>query len=163
MYIYTYIFRERDSGQDYYISKAFDCLTHGIFIQITCLYGFLMYACALILKYLSHCQPSVKILNNRSRYKTFSNGVLQGSILSPLLFSVFFINDRFSIIESCNLYNHADDGFMSRSSLDVKCHFIQFYLFSWNRLKTMVWKPIWPEVYIYIHIYIYVYMHIYYT
>ena len=100
------------------LSKAFDCLPHGLLIAKLHAYGCSMSACELISNYLSNRQQCVKILNNRSTWRTLSKGVPQGSILGPLLFNVF-MNDMFLFMKSCNFYNYADDNFVSRSSPDV--------------------------------------------
>ena len=100
------------------LSKAFDCLPHGLLIAKLHAYGCSMSACELISSYLCNRQQCVKILNNRSTWRTLSKGVPQGSILGPLLFNVF-MNDMFLFMKSCNFYNYADDNFVSRSSPDV--------------------------------------------
>ena len=101
--------RYLSQGMDFMIN---DCILHA--------YAFLsfMSACELISNYLTNRQQCVKILNNRSTWRTLSKGVPQGSILSPLLFNVF-MNDMFIFMKSCNFYNYADDNFVSRSSPDV--------------------------------------------
>ena len=100
------------------LSKAFDCLPHGLLIAKLHAYSFLIAACELISNYLSNHQQCVKILNNRSTWRTLSKGVPQGSMLWPLLFNVF-MNDMFLFMTNCNFYNYADDNFVSRWSPDV--------------------------------------------
>ena len=100
------------------LSKAFDCLPHGRLIVKLHAYSFSMSACELLSNYLSNRQQCVKILNNRSTWRTLSKGVPQGSIHGPLLFNVF-MNDMFLFMKNCNFYNYADDNFVSRSSPDV--------------------------------------------
>ena len=98
--------------------KAFDCLPHGFLIGKLHAYGYSMSACELIWNYLSNRQQCVKILDNRSTWRTLSKGVPQGSIFGPLLFNVI-MNDMFLFMKSCNFYNYADDNFLSHSSPDV--------------------------------------------
>ena len=101
------------------LSKAFDCLPHGLLTVKLRAYGLSEHACDLIASYLSNRYQRVKIQNSRSDWRMLRKGLPQGSILGPLLFNVF-INDMFHFIEKCTLYNYADDNSMSYASLDVK-------------------------------------------
>ena len=101
------------------LSKAFDCLPHGLVIAKLNAYGFSLPACELIASYLSDRKQRVKISNSRSNWADLNKGVPQGSILGPLLFNIF-INDMFLFIEKCTLYNYADDDTMSKSSPHLK-------------------------------------------
>jgi len=57
--------------------------------------------------YLSNSRQSTKIANNISSEKYINSGVLQGSVLGPLLFLIY-INDIYNLLNSlCCLY--ADD------------------------------------------------------
>ena len=72
------------------LSKAFDCLPHGLLIAKLHAYGLSTAACQLVLNYLKERKQRVKITNCRSTWKTLTKGVPQGSILGPLLFNVFY-------------------------------------------------------------------------
>ena len=100
------------------LSKAFDCLPHGLLIAKLHAYGLSTAACHLMFSYLKGRRQRVKISNSRSSWKLLTKGVPQGSILGPFLFNVF-MNDLFLFIQNCKLYNYADDNSMIYSSPDI--------------------------------------------
>ena len=97
------------------LSKAFDCLPHGLIIAKLHTYGLELPACKLLFSYLRGRKQRVKISNSRSSLAVLTKGVPQGSILGPLLCNIF-INDLFLFIEKCRLYNYADDNSLDSSS-----------------------------------------------
>ena len=97
------------------LSKAFDCLPHGLLIAKCHAYGLTLSACELLADYLDQRKQRVKIGGVRSSWTDLHKGVPQGSILGPLLFNIF-INDLFFSIEKCSLYNYADDNSLSFSA-----------------------------------------------
>ena len=97
------------------LSKAFDCLPHGLLVAKAHAYGASLSACELLSSYLSYRKQRVKIGDIKSDWETLEKGVPQGSILGPLLFNIF-INDLFMFMEKCMLYNYADDNSMSKAS-----------------------------------------------
>ena len=97
------------------LSKAFDCLPHGLIIAKLHAYGLELPACNLLFSYLHGRKQRVKISNSRSSWTVLTKGVPQGSILGPLLFNIF-MNDLFLFIEKCHLYNYADDNSLDSSS-----------------------------------------------
>ena len=100
------------------LSKAFDCLPHGLIISKLHAYGVSTPACELLFSYLHGRKQRVKISTSRSSWTILSKGIPQGSILGPLLFNTF-MNDLFLFIEKCKLYNYADDNSLDSSSDDL--------------------------------------------
>ena len=62
-----------------------------------------------IQSYLSERQQRTKANNAYSTYSDILYGVLQGSILGPLLFNVY-ISDMFYDIDLCDVASYADDN-----------------------------------------------------
>ena len=58
--------------------------------------------------YLSNRKQRVKINGSFSSWQESIKGVLQGSVLGPLLFDIF-INDLFISVEETEICNYADD------------------------------------------------------
>ena len=94
------------------LSKAFDCMPHGLLLWKLRAYGLSGKACALVSSYLSDRKQRVKLGPHCSVWANIIKGVPQGSILGPLLFNVF-INDIFQILHKSTLYNYADDNTLS--------------------------------------------------
>ena len=90
------------------LSKAFDCVNHGLLIAKLSAYGLNMDALQLISSYLSNRQQRVKINSSFSDWKEIKIGVPQGSVIGPLLFNVF-INDIFWFANRTKICNYADD------------------------------------------------------
>ena len=97
------------------LSKAFDCLPHGLIIAKLHAYGLELSACKLLFSYLCGRKQRVKISTSRSSWAVLTKGVTQCSILGPLLFNIL-MNDLFLFIEKCRLYNYADDNSLLDSS-----------------------------------------------
>ena len=67
----------------------------------------------------------VNVSNKFSAWEDIYSGVPQGSILGPLLFNIF-INEIFSFLTTCEMYNYADDNTLYTYSRDF--HQVQEYL-----------------------------------
>ena len=89
------------------LSKAFDCLDHELLTTQLNAYGFSLPALPLINSYLSNRKQRTKIENTYSTWLGIIFGVLQGSILIPLLFNVF-LADLFFIVNDIDIASYPD-------------------------------------------------------
>ena len=94
------------------LSKAFDVIPHGLLIAKLHAYGCNVKTVNLIYNYLRNRFQRVKLNNSRSDWSVIKKGVPQGSVLGPILFNIF-INDIFLFVDSCTIYNYADDNVLS--------------------------------------------------
>nr|CAI5835546.1 unnamed protein product [Callosobruchus analis] len=107
------IFRANDQGKltllvllDF--SKAFDTLNHKLMLNILNYIGLSHSAVQLFDSYNSDRMQSVNVAGNRSSFLRLHSGVPQGSILGPLLFSVYTCQLKSALV-SCQQHFYADD------------------------------------------------------
>lgn len=89
-------------------SKAFDTLDHDILISILHFIGFANSACILLANYLSEREQKVIVNDQISKSLHITRGVPQGSILGPLLYTIYTVNFD-SNLHHCQYHFYADD------------------------------------------------------
>ena len=102
-------------------SKAFDCANHDIMIAKLKYIGFANNALKWIKSYLTDRLQRVKTDKGYSNWKTLNNGVPQGSILGPLLFTLLLI-DIGECIKHGLYHLYADDAqvYVSGKLTDIR-------------------------------------------
>ena len=91
------------------LSKAFECLRHDFLIANVGAYGFDQPSLCFIFGYLSDRTQSTEVNNAYSSYTNIKYGLLQGSILGPLLFNID-ISNLFLWDYKCDIASYADDN-----------------------------------------------------
>ena len=89
-------------------SKAFDTVNHRLLIEKLRIMGFDNNACDWIQSYLTDRYQMVKSGNSKSEWSLLHNGVPQGSILGPLLFTIL-VSDMRNCIWEGSYHMYADD------------------------------------------------------
>ena len=90
------------------LSKVFDTINHELFIAKLNAYGFSIEALEVLLSYLQERWQRVKINTTFSSWTKLLQGVPQGLVLGPMLFSIY-INDMFFALNEIDICNFADD------------------------------------------------------
>ena len=103
------------------LQKAFDTINHKILLDKLLPIGFSKITISWYELYLAEHQLTVEVVNRVPKFANISCGVLQGSVLGPLLFLIY-VNDMSQAVE-CDLYLYADDScllFQNKNVIEIK-------------------------------------------
>ena len=103
------------------LQKAFDTINHKILLDKLLPIGFSKNTISWYESYLAEHHFTVEVANRVSKFSKISCGVLQGSILGPLLFLIY-VNDMSQAVE-CDFYLYADDScllFQHKNVTEIK-------------------------------------------
>ena len=87
--------------------KAFNCISHGLYIVKVVAYGFRTDAVNLVYDHLSNRRQSIKVKKTFGSWKDIEYGVPQGSILGALLFNIHLC-EPFYFLEDLDIASYAD-------------------------------------------------------
>lgn len=120
-------------------SKAFDKVSHAKLLRkLSSIFQFSSSAVGLVRTYLCNRTQSVFANGVYSNSVSITSGVPQGSILGPLLFSLF-INDLPDVLKSCFIHLFADDVQIYFHSLDLPLH-VMADLVNADLARVMRWS-----------------------
>jgi len=109
-------------------SKAFDTINHEMLLSKLHYFGLSNASIQFFRSYLSnraHCVQLIKDCHSfKSSFLNVRYGVPQGSILGPLLFSIY-VSDMYSWVKYCKLRQYADDSQLYISFLEEQMQLAQ--------------------------------------
>ena len=100
------------------LRKAFDSINHKLLLQKLRLYGFKGVSFLWFQNYLTDRKQRGVVGDNESQWAEIHAGVPRGSILGPILFSIF-INDLPTVLARSKVMLYADDTTIYCSDVDV--------------------------------------------
>ena len=127
------------------LSKAYDRLPHDLLIARFKAYGFDFTSLCLLHSHLDCSHQRVKIGSLKRNAKSIKIGILQGSVLGPLLFNISII-DLFFMKLNSEICNFADDNTLFSCGKDLneivtKLEIYLSRLFKWLAENGMVANP----------------------
>ena len=101
------------------LSKVLDCIPYDLLIVDLHTYAFIEDNLVYFYPYLKRRQQNVTLNNTNSALNILLSGVLQGSVLGPILFNIF-MNSLLLSIKNSDLHNFADDNTISSAAHNIE-------------------------------------------
>ena len=125
------------------LSKAFDCIPHELLIAKVYAYSLSEETTLSFYSYLKRRGQRVRIDDILSSLQVLISGVLQCSILGPILFNIF-LNDLLEVLKNSDIYNFADGNTVSSKNRDALLETLKNESESavnWFRNNNMISEP----------------------
>ena len=130
--------------------KAFDVIDHSLLLRKLALYGMSDCAMELFRSYLNNRQQCVNVGTRKSSLSTLMYGIRQGSVLVPILFSLYINDLPLYITAICELFS--DDTSLHNHHTDLNILHTSLQncinkLIDWNEMNHMVLHPEKNKIY----------------